>query len=256
MKKIILGLFAISALVVACKKIDSIPVRFTPIPATNTNVKFLNMSPDAPQFNFFVNNIKASATAPTTSGVVQGYVFPAIYPATIGYASVPSGSVTIVAKVTDSSIITPGAVLNTTTENLTANRFYTYAIFDSVSRIQSVLVEDDPSVPDTSKAYFRLGNFIGNGPVRIEFTKTNTAAGPVSRNFPNLTPKTVTNFDSLSAKGATYKVMMYNSANVKLDSISAFTPTATKKYTIYARGVLGLTGTNTRRPIITNYINF
>jgi hypothetical protein len=214
------------------------------------------MSPDAPQFNFFVNDRKATAIAPSATGVVFGLSYPAIFPATIGYATIPSGSVKVDAKVTDSSTVMPGALLKSTTENFAANRFYTYAIFDSVNRIQTVMVEDDPSLPDPSKAYFRLANFIGNGTIRVEMTKTNTSPGQVLRNYPDLTTKTVTSFDSLTAGGATYKVMLYNASNVKLDSINAFTPTATKKYTIYARGVMGLTGTNTRRPIITNYINF
>lgn len=119
-------------------------------------------------------------------------------------------------------------------------------------------MEDDPTVADATKAYIRVANFISNSPVKVEVVKTSTG-NTFSATYNNLAFKSVSNFNSLGAgAGQTYRVYLRNPAtDAKLDSISAFVPTNTKKYTIYARGVMGQTGsTNTRRPIITNYINF
>ena len=78
--------------------------------------------------------------------------------------------------------------------------------------------------------------------------------------YPNLAFKSVTAFDTLAAgAGQVYKIYLKHPISDKrLDSISAFTPTPSKKYTIYTRGVAGLpdSTTNAKRPIITSYTNF
>jgi len=261
MKQSIIGLliFALATgFMVGCTKIDSIPTRFTPIPGNNTNVKFLMMSPDAPNINFFANGIKFSAVVPTIGGVVLGTGYPAIYPATIGYATIAGGAVKIDAKVPDSAAVMPGQVVFTSSPTFAATKFYTYALVDSLSRLTAVVVEDDPTVADASKAYIRIANFIPNSPVKVEVVKTSTG-NAYNATYDNLAFKSVSVFDSLGAgTGQTYRVFLRNPVtNAKLDSISAFVPINTKKYTIYARGVLGQTGsTNSRRPIITSYINF
>jgi hypothetical protein len=132
------------------------------------------------------------------------------------------------------------------------------AVFDSLSKIASVVVEDDPSVPNPTTSYFRLANFVSNSPsIKIEFVKTSSGT-PFTLNFPNVAYKSISTFDTLSAgSGQVYKIYLKNPAtDAKLDSISAFTPSQSKKYTIYARGVMGLPVSNTKRPIITNYVNF
>ena len=259
MKTIISGfVFVMVLTIIGCDKKDSLPIRFTPIPASNTNVKFLMMSPDAPSVNFIANGQKSSSVTPTSTNVVLGMLFPAIYPATIGYATIPSGAIKIEAKVPDSSTVMPGQVVLTNTPTFVANKFYTFAMVDSLSKLSAVVVEDDPTVADPSKAYFRVANFISNSPVKIEIVKTSTG-NPFTATFTNYAFKNVSTYDSLGAgAGQTYRVFLrHPTTDVKLDSISAFVPTNTKKYTIYCRGVMGQTGsTNTRRPIITNYINF
>lgn len=253
------GIIIIAGLALAaCGKTDSLPTRFTPIPTTNTNVKFLNMSPDAPAINFYAGGSKATAVVPNTAGVVQGMGFPTIYPAVIGYASIGSGAQKIDARVPDSATTMAGQNIHTSTPTFVAGKFYTYTLVDSLSKLSAVVVEDDPTVADASKAYIRVANFIPNGNVHIEVVKT-SSGNVFNAAYNNVSFKTISNFDSLGAgAGQTYRVYLRNSTNnAKLDSISAFVPSNTKKYTIYARGVLGQTGSsNTRRPIITNYINF
>ncbi len=174
MKKSIYSLLSIVMLGISgCDKIDSIPTRFTPIPVTNTNVKFLMLSPDAPQVNFFANSAKVSAVAPSATNAVLGFVYASVYPGAVGYATIPSGSVKVDSKVPDSSLVTPGAVILSTTQSFDPLKFYTYAIVDSLSKISAVVVEDDPTVADPTKAYFRIANFVSNNPtVKIEIVKT------------------------------------------------------------------------------------
>jgi hypothetical protein len=259
MKKIIIAMLSVAGLtVIGCDKKDTLPTRFTTIPAGNTNVKFLMMSPDAPSVNFFVNGEKSSAVAPSSLNIVLGMGFPSLYPATIGYASINSGAAKIDAKVPDSASVMPGQVLLTNTPTFAANKFYTFAMVDSLSKLSAVVVEDDPTVADATKAYFRVANFINNSPVKVEIIKTSTG-NPFTATFSNFAFKNVTTYDTLGAgAGQTYRIFLrHPTTDVKLDSISAFVPTNTKKYTIYCRGVMGQTGsTNTRRPIITSYVNF
>lgn len=260
MKISIYGILILTAIVMnGCAKTDSLPTRFTPIPATNSNVKFLILSPDAPQINLIANGSKISGVAPNATGAVQGIAFPLLYPAAVGYATLTSGSVKLEVKVPDSSAVTPGALLLSTTQNFDAGKFYTYAIVDSLSKLSAVVVEDNPVVGDITKAYFRVANFVSNNSsVKIEILKTSTGTA-FSKVYPNVAFKSVSTFEELEAgTGQVYKIYLANPVtNARLDSIAAFTPTNTKKYTIFTRGVFGQSGsTNTKRPIITSYTNF
>lgn len=242
---------------VACIKEDSLPTRYTAVPDTNTFIKFHSFSPDAPQINYMVNGSKTTAVAPTAANAEQGMIFPNIYPANVGYVTAASGSLKIDATVPSTSTVTPGAVIATTTQNFAANKYYSFFMADSVSKISTTVVEDDPTVADVTKAYFRLANFVSNGSsVKVEILKTSSGT-PFSKTYPAVAFKSVSAFEELEASPATYKIYLrHPTTDAKLDSIAAFTPSATKKYTIYTRGVLGLTGTNAKRPIISQYANF
>ena len=239
---IILGSFFF----VACEKDNSLPIRFTPIPEGNTNVKFLNMSPGAASINFFANNDKISSTAPTGSGatVVTGMGYPALFPSTIGYATVPSGTIKIDAKVPDSAAVMPGATVITSNQTLASKKFYTLALVDTVTQAKILLVEDDPSVPDHSKAYMRVANFTADSAITVVVTKT-SGGSSYSKTYANLTALTVSAFDSIGAgQGQVYSVSFRRASNnVQLGIVSSFAPTATKKYTFYMRGLVRTTST-------------
>ncbi len=66
---------------------------------------------------------------------VLGLTYPSLYPATIGYATLPPGSLKIEAKVTDSSTVMPGAILFTATQAFAANKFYTFALVDTFTKV-------------------------------------------------------------------------------------------------------------------------
>ncbi len=258
MNKIFLGLITLATICWSCDKESSLTDKFTPIPTGNSNVKFLMMSPNASNVNFFVNGSKSSAVASTTSNVVQGLNFGSIYPATIGYTTIPSGSLKIEAKVTDSSSVMPGAVLSTSTHNFDPNKFYTFALVDSVSKISTVLVEDDPSVPNPTKAYLRVGNLVSNAAnVTLEIIKTSPAPATSIKVFTDFSFKSFSAFEMLDAgSGEIYKISLRDATtNFELSSLT-FTPTITKKYTIFARGVMGQPITSAVRVSLSSYINF
>lgn len=249
---------------IACKKTATIPDRFDPIASSNTNVKFINVSPDAPTVNFFTNGTKSTAATPTGTNAVTGIGFPGFYPSGVAYTTLASGSSRIDVKVPDSSAVMPSAQLLSFTRAFEAGKYYTIALVDSVAsnpgRLTTVISEDDPTVPNPLKAYIRISNYIANGDIKVEVTKTSTVAGdyPFSKIYASVAAKTVLPFDSIGAgSGQVYKFVMRNAiTDVRLDSIVGFAPSNTKKYSIYARGVIGITGTNTRRPLISSYINF
>ena len=243
MKKILIGCSVIAAAIVfyACEKKDSIPERFTANPAENTNVKFLNMSPGAASVNFFANGTKVSATTPTGSGatVVTGMAYPALYPTGIGYATLPSGSLKIDAKVPDSAAVMPGTTVFSSTQSFAPGKFYTLAMLDTVTQTKALVVEDDPTVADPSKAYLRVANFTADSAINIQVIKT-SAGYSYSKTYLNVAAKTVLAFDSLAAgAGQVYTVsFMRATNNAVLGTIASFAPSQTKKYTFYMRGLV------------------
>lgn len=242
MKKTIIGFSAIITIVFfACKKEHSIPDRFTPNPESNTNVKFLNMSPGAASINFFANGTKISATTPTGTGalVVTGMAYPAIFPNTIGYSTIPSGSLKIDAKVPDSAAVMPGTTVLSSTQNFTAGKFYTLAMVDTVTQAKTLLVEDDPTVADQTKAYLRVANFAADSAINVVVLKT-SAGYAYSKTYTNVNSKTVLAFDSLGAgAGQVYSISFMRPANnAVISTLTNFAPSQTKKYTLYVRGLL------------------
>lgn len=256
MKKYIIG-FSIIIGLSACEKTNSIPDRFTINPEGNTNIKFLNLAPGSPQLNFFANGIKITASAATGTGAITGMAYPSIYPTVIGYTTLPAGSIKLDAKVTDSSAIAPGLVVLSATQTFQINKFYTFALIDTFTNASLVFVEDDPNVPDQTKAYMRLGNFIADGDITVQVTKT-SADYAYTKTYSNVTSKTVLPFDSIGAgNGQIYKIVMFRASNnARLDSIVGFNPIQSKKYTFYARGLLRVASPSANRPLISVLTTF
>lgn len=218
-------------------------------------LKVMHMSPNAPAFNLMVDSTRSATVSSTTAGAESGLTFGSVVPAAgqgTAYALVEPGNHTISAKVPSTSTTTPGETLVAKPATLLLNKFYTVAIVDSLSRLDAVIVEDDRNVPDPTKAYFRIANFIPNASADVNFS----GAGGYSFNRNAIPFKTVIDYDTLTP--GTYKVMLrVNGSATKLDSISSFQPLSGRKYTLYTRGVAGQTGSsNTKRPLIFQMTNF
>jgi hypothetical protein len=259
MKKLISGLIIITVCgIMACNKENTLADNYIPVTGEHTNIKFLQLSPGAPELNFYVNGLKTSAVLTLTGATkVLGLTYSSLFPSTIGYATLPPGSLKIEAKVTDSSTVLPGAVLLTATQTFAANKFYTFALVDTFTKVSYVAVEDDPTIPDETKSYLRVANFIADSAINVVITKTSSDY-PYSKTYTNVAPKTVLAFDSLGAgTGQIYKIEMKRASNnATLVTLINFTPSKTKKYTFYARGLMRLPLSNTSGPTVNTYTNF
>jgi len=252
-KNIVLFILLITGLT-ACDKLDALQDRG--LPQEGANIKAMHMSPDAPAFNLMVDSIRVvTVLSSTTTGLESGLVFGSLFPSLAGgYAVVPGGSHSISAKVPSTSTTLPGQTIVTKNSTLVSGKFYTIAIVDSLSKLDAVIVEDDRNVADTSKAYFRIANFLVRGSVDIEFINL-TGGYNFMKN--GIAFKTVTNFDTLTPSPASYKVLLRTTGSTtRLDSVT-LTPLKGRKYTLYTRGVVGQTGsTNTKRPLIFSTLTF
>lgn len=255
MKKTIYSLILVAIFfMLGCTKTDTIPNRTTGVPANSAFIKAIHLSPDAPLFNLMVDSIRALTVLETAPDVESGIGFGTLVPSLAdGFSIVPAGTHTITAKVPSTSLILPGQTIMTKSAALTEGKYYTIAVVDSLSRLTAVIVEDDLSIADTSKAYFRIANFMLNGTADVEFIPITAGAPAFMRNGNAF--KSVSSFETIPE--ATYKVMLRaNGSATKLDSITAFAPLKARKYTLYTRGVVGQTGsTNTRRPLIFQMTN-
>ncbi|QGW27757.1 DUF4397 domain-containing protein [Phnomibacter ginsenosidimutans] len=255
-------LVSILAFVVGCDKESSLPVRFSPA-QSGARLKFLHMSPDAPSVLIYANDIKITAIAPATNGQENGLGFGALYPANLGYSIVPSGqSVKIDVRVPANSPVLPGTTAFTANLPIGEGKYYTLAAVDSLSKLSTVVIEDDLSVGDPSKAYFRIANFMNNSPAKIEVHNTTltpsnvTNATTMKYAIGSLPFKNVAAFDTLTP-GQVYRFILKNPVtDARLDSVTISNFPAARKFTLYVRGVLGQSGsTNTRRPLIFQYAN-
>ena len=254
MKKTIYCVILAAALfILGCEKTNTIPNRTTGVPSNSAFIKAMHMSPDAPLFNIMVDSIRALTVLETAPDVESGIGFGAIVPVIAdGYSIVPGGTHTISAKVPSTSATLPGQTIFSKSAALAEGKYYTIAVVDSLSRLDAVIVEDDLSVGDTSKGYFRIANFMLKGTADVEFIPVTAGAPAFMRN--GIAFKSVSSFETVPE--ATYKIMLRaNGTATRLDSITAFAPVKGRKYTLYTRGVVGVTGTNTRRPLIFQMTN-
>lgn len=239
---------------VACEKTNTIPERTTDVPGSSAYIKGIHLSPDAPTFNLMVDSIRALTVLETAPNVEAGITFGLVVPSLAsGYSIVPGGQHTISAKVPSTSATRPGETILTETATLQSGKYYTIIVADSLnvlpaSRLDAVIVEDDLSVPDTSKSYFRILNFMMGKNTDIEFMGP---AGGTSFTKSNIAFKSTSAFEVIPPD-VTYRIYLRAAgAPAKLDSITAFVPVKGKKYSLYTRGVFGQTGsTNVKRPLI------
>ncbi len=252
--KLCIGVLALLLFsIAACDKTDALQERG--VVEEGAGIKAMHMSPDAPTFSLMVDSLRAVTSLSATNGTEIGLVFGNVFPSLAGgYALVPGGSHAVSARVSSTFATNPGKTIVSKSATLENGKFYTVAIVDSLSRVDAVIVEDDRNVADTSKAYFRIANFMLNGTADVEFIGS---AGGYNFMRNGISFKTVSNFDTLTPSPATYKVLLRsNGSATRLDSVT-LTPLKGRKYTLYTRGVVGQTGsTNTRRPLIFSTLTF
>lgn len=240
-------------MVAGCDKNDSLQNYEAVVPGEGAGIKAMHLSPNAPAFNILVGDTKTIGVLSST-GTEGGFVYGNVFPSLAGgYALATPGAHQISAKVAASSSTLPGESIATEAATLELGKFYTVAVVDSLSNLDIVFVEDNLDVPDPTKAYYRIANFMMKGTADVQVTSSTISGYSFTKN--GIAYKAVSDFDTLSP--GTYKILLRaNSTATRLDSITSFTPLAGRKYTLYTRGVVGLTGTNTRRPLIFQMTNW
>lgn len=233
-------------LLAACEKNDALSRRGQV--QTGAGLKFLHMSPDAPVVNVLADTMKVISSAPIAGGAESGIAFGTIAPGLAGgYALVSPGARMISFQVPASSATMGGQTLASQQATLELGKFYSVALVNFAATPEAVIVEDDLSIPDTSKAYVRIANFLPGAKANVEFQFTSGASLGTRFTRDSLAFKSVSNFEPIAPE--TYKILLRaNSSAARLDSITAFTPLKGRKYTLYTRGQIG--GTSTKRPLI------
>ncbi len=210
-------------------------------PATGARVVFVHASPDAPHFNFFVNNTKITGGSPTAAGVEQGMAYSITgLPITFGYAVVDPGTLAVKAVVAPSSTTAaPGSELFNTSLSTEDNKYYSVFALDQLANI-SPLVLTDNLIAEPGKAGIRFVNAIsGSAPVNVTatFTEVGATTSSTATIASNVAFKSATEFIS-SAPGR--YVFQMKDAATGANVGAALTVTflrATENYTVYGRGI-------------------
>jgi len=210
----ILAIFVASFTLVACDEEENV---LAPTPTTsNSFVKVVHASPDAPGVDLLVDN--------TTAGTNL------TFPNNTGYLTVNSGTRNINVNVTGTSTTVIDA-------NLSFERNKNYSVFavNAVANLEAIVIEDDLTAPAQGKAHVRFIHLSPDAPA-VDITLTD---GTVV--FGNKSFKEFTAFTPLDAGTYNLEVRVTGTTTVALD-LPGINLGAGKIYTVFAKGFLN--GTN------------
>ena len=205
-------LAAVSMVMISCSDDDN-PV----VPTDKATVMVVHASPNAPAVDLLVdNNVAGSGLA---------------FPNNTAYLSVDAGTRNVKVNVAGTSTTVINADLS-----LTANDSYTVFAVDSVSKISTVVLNDNLAAPAAGKAHVRFVHLSPNAPA-VNITLTN---GTIV--FGNNAFKQATDFTPLDA--VTYDLQVRDAAtnNTVVLDLPGIALTNGKIYTVFAKGFLGGTG--------------
>ncbi len=205
-------LAALPILMISCSDDDN-----PTAPAAKANVMVVHASPNAPAVDLLVDNVVAG------SGLV--------FAGNTGYLPVNAGTRNVKVNVAGTSTTVINADLP-----LTANTNYSVFAVDSVSKISTVVLNDDLAAPAAGKAHVRFVHLSPNAPA-VNITLTN---GTIV--FGNKVFKQSTDFTPLDA--GTYNLQVRDAAtnNTVVLNLPGITLAAGKIYTVFAKGFLGGVG--------------
>lgn len=183
------------------------------------NLLVTHASPDAPGVDLLIDNAKQNSAALT-------------YPNNTGYLDVETGSRNIKINVSGTST----TVINA---DLTFEKDKNYSVFavDSVSKISAIALEDDLTSPAAGKAHVRFVHLSPNAPA-VDVAVASSGAVV----FGDVAFKEATAFTPLDAGTYLLDVRVAGTTTVAL-VLPAITLQAGKIYTVFAKGFLGGTGT-------------
>lgn len=200
------------------------------VPASGARVKVLHTIPDGPAVDLFVNDTKINGAA-----VTYGSVFP-----TNEYSVLTPGSAAVRVSTVASGTVAAQTILSATAP-VEANKHYTVAAAGTAATPTAVVIVDDVSLPDASKAYFRVINLVSGGPA-VDF-----AIGTGAAIIPNVASGKASDFvvvdPTTSANPYTLQVRSAGTTTLVGTAITNATVGIGRKYTILVRGIAGKTGT-------------
>lgn len=209
------------------------------VPASGARVKVLHTIPDGPAVDLFVNDAKLNGAA-----VTYGSTFPGNE-----YAVLTPGSAAVRVSTVASGTVAAQTILSATAP-VEADKYYTVAATGTAAAPVAVVFIDDLSLPDASKAYFRVINLVAGGPP-VDFALgtsapliTNVATGKAS-DFVAVNPTTSISPYSLQVRSAGATTLIGT-------AIANATPGVGRKYTILVRGLVGKTGA--QAPAVSSYV--
>jgi hypothetical protein len=211
---LILAVSLISLSFIGCDD-EETPVAPTPL-SSNSLVKVIHASPDAPGVDLLVDNTIAGTNL--------------TFPNNTGYLTVPSGTRNVKVNVTGTST----TVIEANVNFMKDNNYSVFAV-NSVANIEAVLVEDDLTSPAQGKAHVRFIHLSPDAPP-VDITLTD---GTVV--FGNKSFKEFTAFTPLDAGSYDLEVRVAGTTNVALD-LPVLSLEAGKIYTVFAKGFLSGNG--------------
>jgi hypothetical protein len=271
MKKIHIALTAMlfSAAFYSCKKNDV--VNFDqPLTESTTQIKYYNFGVNAPNVNYFANDIKVTGTVSATGaetatgGITSGGVYP-----TSNYSVLSSNTYAIKAQIPTVAATNPGVVINTLNAKVESNKFYSYytcGIYNTTDKTADAFITEDqlPAI-DYNTAYVRFVNTVSNATAGFNLYARNTLI-PNSADIlvaTNVAYKGASSFVAIPT--GTYELYARYAATPTVNTIprNATLGGGTvafangKVYTISSRGDMAVptTGTATNRPLLDNTAN-
>jgi hypothetical protein len=211
--------FALIAFLISCDK-DETPQAFS-------SVNVIHASPDAPGVDLLVDNLKVSTTALN-------------FPDATGYLKVVSGTRNIKVNATGTS----NSVINADLTFI-GDKYYSVFAYNRLASIAAFMVEDNLTVPASGQAHIRFFHLSPNAPTVTVGTVSGTTFTPVfsSRSFETqATASANQNFTPVSAGTYTFDVQANGASVLSLPNIVL---QAGKIYTVFAKGLVGGTGSQT-----------
>ncbi|OKL40386.1 DUF4397 domain-containing protein [Pontibacter flavimaris] len=204
-------------------------------------IKFAHTAPSAPAVNFYLGNTKISALSANAAGEVQGlgYASNSVFPASYGYANVPSGAHTL--QAISPATAAAGEVASASV-TLNEGEHYTSFLIGEAESYEAFLVEDALPENNYSKSYIRFVNVAINAPsgVDVEVVRTATSETPETRTAvgSDVVRKGNTPYVAIDAQGS--YVVEYKTENAEgaviTSKSTSFSPIAGRVYTFIIRG--------------------
>ncbi|MFD2248369.1 DUF4397 domain-containing protein [Pontibacter ruber] len=259
MKNIVTKSFAILAagfFLGACEK-NGIEDHYEPT-NTGAHIKMIHAAQDAPMVNMFLNDQKVTALAPVVTAakdtIVTGlsYAGTAVFPASLGYATVPAGNYNVQIIDTTSARGAAQPVSNTSATLNDRASYSAFLIGKKDPGFETFVVEDKlPDVSDYSKAYIRFVNVMADAPafdVKAVNKATENTPAPVQV-ATNVPYKGATAY--VAIEPGTYDFPIYKTGSTTpYTTMTGVAPSAGRVYTFYTRGIYS----ETTAPATTNRV--